>query len=531
MLRVLLAGIALFALSGCALIPPTPEYVAPPAPREFRAMWVATVANIDWPSKPGLPAAVLREEMQRILTTARQLKLNAVILQVRPAADAIYPSQFEPWSEYLSGRQGVAPGDGCDPLAEWVKAAHASGIELHAWFNPYRARHASAKSPLAAQHVANTHPQIVKTYGDMLWMDPGEEQAAARTLAVIADVVRRYDVDGVHIDDYFYPYPIKATGDRAGDELPFPDEPSWTRYRQHAGLFAWRDRADWRRNNVDRLVRDIYSAVHAIKPWVKVGVSPFGIGRPDRRPAGIAGFSQYDKLYADVEHWLRAGWLDYLAPQLYWPIDREAQAFAVLLTYWSSENWRGRHLWPGLFTSRIDDSEKSWQPEEIRQQIALQSSSGGASGHVHFSAAALVQNRKGIADVLAKTTYVGVALVPSTPWLRPAGSQRPPAPRVELTCPSVTLARDDSAVCQVIVNTPDSEAAAPTNLAALWLRYGNVWQLQVTAAGRQGASIPISRDSNRLNLIVARLVDRYGLEGAETVQSVPAAGLPGRDTQ
>ena len=232
-----------------------------------------------------------------------------------------------------------------------------------------------------------------------------------------------------------------------------------------------------------------------------------------------------------MEHWLRAGWLDYLAPQLYWPIDREAQAFAVLLTYWSSENWRGRHLWPGLFTSRIDDSEKSWQPEEIRQQIALQRSSGGASGHVHFSAAALVQNRKGIADVLAKTTYVGTAVVPPTPWLRPAAGQRPPAPRVELTCPSVTLASNDSAVFRVIVNTPDGDVAPVTNVATLWLRYGNVWQLQATAVGRDGASIPISRDGEKLNLVVARLVDRYGLEGAETVQSVPAAGLADRDTQ
>lgn len=525
-LRVFIAGAALLLLSGCALLSPAPASVAPPVPREFRAMWVATVANIDWPSKPGLTVATQREEMQRILATARRLKLNALILQVRPAADAIYPSPLEPWSEYLSGVQGVAPGDGYDPLAEWVTAAHASGLELHAWFNPYRARHASAKSPLAANHIANVHPQVVKAYGDVLWMDPGEEQAATRTLAVIADVVRRYDVDGVHIDDYFYPYPVKAAGDGSSNELAFPDEPSWTRYRQQAGLFGWRDRADWRRSNVDRLVRDLYRTVHAIKPWVKVGISPFGIGRPDRRPPGIAGFSQYDKLYADAERWLRAGWLDYLAPQLYWPIDREAQSFPVLLDYWAGENWRRRHLWPGLFSSRIDDSEKSWQPEEILRQIALQRGSGTATGHIHFSAAAMVQDRKGMADLLAKTAYRQAALVPPTPWLRPPAWQRLPAPRVELLClPAAT--GEPARACRLAVKPSANDGVTATGVLALWWRHGDAWQFQVANVGAGGESVPVIRDGKALNLVVARRLDRYGMESDETVLSSIEAGQHG----
>lgn len=425
-----------FALASCASVPPPQQAInnpPPPAPREFRALWIATVANIDWPSKRGLSADQQRAEMRQIVATARRLKLNALVLQVRPSADAIYPSELEPWTEYLSGTQGEATAANYDPLAEWIALAHEHGLELHAWFNPYRARHASATAAPAANHVSKTLPQAVKTYGDQQWMDPGEPEAARHTLAVIADVVRRYDIDGVHMDDYFYPYPIKVPPYTSADgtvlpvtdELPdldFPDEPSWLRYKTSGGKL---DRANWRRDNINQLVSTLYRAVHAEKPWVKVGISPFGLPRPDRRPAGITGFSQYDKLYADVEHWFEQGWLDYLAPQLYWPIAQEAQAFPVLLRYWASINKHSRHLWPGLFTSRIDESDKSWLPDEIVRQIALLRRQSGATGHIHFSAAAIVQNRRGIADALSASTYPGFARIPETPWLTPRPS-RPP---------------------------------------------------------------------------------------------------------
>jgi len=301
-MRALLA-IALAALAGCATTPG--ETVT--APREFRGAWVASVANIDWPSRPGLAAEAQRAEITRIVERARDIGLNALIVQVRPAADALYESALEPWSEYLTGEQGKSPG--YDPLAFWIAEAHRRGIELHAWFNPYRARHSSARSALAANHVANTAPQIVKSYGDVMWMDPGEAQASQRTVDVIADVTRRYDVDGIHIDDYFYPYPVAADG----AELAFPDDPSWQAYVLAGGTLA---RDDWRRRNVDALVERIHAAVHREKPGVRFGVSPFGIGKPQARPPGVAGFSQYDKIYADVELWLARGWLDYLAPQL-----------------------------------------------------------------------------------------------------------------------------------------------------------------------------------------------------------------------
>ena len=314
-----------------AAAPPAAGAMPPPEPREFRAAWVATVANIDWPSQPGLPAEAQRAEATAMLDRAAAIGLNALILQVRPAGDALYPSALEPWSEYLTGAQGRAPVPAWDPLAWWVQEARARGLELHVWFNPYRARHSSAKTPLVAPHLAVRQPALARRYGDQLWIDPGEPAAAAHTLAVVADVVRRYDIDGVHIDDYFYPYPVKA-GDA---DLPFPDDAAYARYRLGGGLLA---RDDWRRANVDALVQEMHATVRRIKPWVRFGISPFGLGRPDRRPPGITGFSQFDKLYADVERWLENGWLDYLAPQLYWPIDRAGQAFPVLLDYWIGQN-------------------------------------------------------------------------------------------------------------------------------------------------------------------------------------------------
>ena len=409
--RARLAALALcIVLAGCAAPRQQADSVSPPAPREFRGAWVASVANIDWPSRPGLPAAAQQEEIVRIVERAQSIGLNALILQVRPAADALYASELEPWSEYLTGKQGQAPEPWYDPLAFWIAEAHRRGIEIHAWFNPYRARHSSARSPLAASHIAITAPQVVKSYGDFLWLDPGEPVAAQRTLDVIVDVARRYEVDGIHIDDYFYPYP--ATAPDGASEIDFPDESSWAQYRLSGGSLP---RDDWRRANVDALVERIHIAVHREKPGALFGLSPFGIGRPDLRPPGIAGFSQYDKLYANVELWLARGWLDYLAPQLYWPIDAPAQPFGALLDYWTAANAAGHHVWPGLFTSRIDDTAKSWSAAEIANQVAL-TRAQGVNGHIHFSMSALMQNRDGIADRL-RAAYQVPALVPASPWL------------------------------------------------------------------------------------------------------------------
>ena len=379
------------AASGASALPPAP-------PREWRAAWIATVANIDWPSKPGLSAEAQQAEIRSLCDTAVSIGLNALILQVRTSTDALYESRLEPWSEYLTGTQGQHPG--YDPLAVWLAECRKRGLELHAWFNPYRSRHSTAKSPVAATHVSRTHPEWVRQYGDQLWMDPGEPQAAEHTLAVVRDLLSRYAVDGVHIDDYFYPYPIHDPATQK--EVDFPDEPSWQKYLAKGGSLS---RHDWRRYNVNTLVQRLYALAHEVRPGTRVGVSPFGMPQPGMRPAGISGFSQYDKLYADVELWLREGWMDYLAPQLYWPRAQTAQAFEPLLQAWRSLNPLGRPIHVGLFTSRINDTPQSWQPDEVLAQIDIIRRVSPGSGHIHFSMAALAQNRKGIADALRTQRY------------------------------------------------------------------------------------------------------------------------------
>jgi uncharacterized lipoprotein YddW (UPF0748 family) len=386
------------ALAATPAAPAASSALPPAPPREWRAAWIATVANIDWPSKPGLSAEAQQSEIKALCDTAVRIGLNALILQVRTSTDALYESKLEPWSEYLTGTQGQHPG--YDPLAVWLAECRARGLELHAWFNPYRARHGSAKSPVADNHLSRTRPDWVKRYGDQLWMDPGEPLAAEHTLAVVRDLLSRYAVDGVHIDDYFYPYPIVDPATK--QEVEFPDEPSWQRYVAKGGTLA---RADWRRYSVNSLVQRLYTLAHEVRPGTRVGVSPFGIPKPAMRPAGIAGFSQYDKLYADVELWLREGWMDYLAPQLYWPRAQTPQAFEALLQAWRALNPLGRPIHPGLFTSRINDTPQSWLPDEVLAQIDSIRRLSPGSGHIHFSMAALSQNRKGIADALRTGPY------------------------------------------------------------------------------------------------------------------------------
>ncbi|HEX7985125.1 MAG TPA: family 10 glycosylhydrolase [Duganella sp.] len=495
-----------------APMPPPPPFdpnMPPPAPREFRAAWVSTVANIDWPSRNNLSSEKQQAEAIAILERSKALNLNAIVLQVRPSADAIYPSELEPWSEFLTGQQGRAPKGGYDPLQFWIEQAHARGLELHAWFNPYRARHATAKSPLARNHIANTNPEAVKTYGRYLWMDPGESAASQRTLDVILDVVRRYDIDGVHIDDYFYPYPID-TPNAAGpegvaldggvggkQELEFPDQPSWQRYLLGGGTL---DRAHWRRQNVNSLIEALYLGIHKEKSWVRFGISPFGIGRPDRRPPGIVGFSQYDKLYADAELWLANGWLDYLAPQLYWPVAQAPQAFDVLLDYWLAQNTRARHVWPGLYTSRIDNTAKTFTPEEIVKQIGVTRSRAGVRGHLHFSIAALMENRKGVADQLKAQAYQTAALSPATPWL---GAEAPAAPtaqaRRETTGVGVRLA---------------AGAGKPVSHYAIWSRYGSEWRFAVAPASRPVLLLADDAAGAAAEMVVVSAVDRLGNESA-----------------
>jgi uncharacterized lipoprotein YddW (UPF0748 family) len=465
----------------------------PPIPREFRAIWVATVGNIDWPSRAGLSAQEQQRELRDMLDRAVQLRLNAVIFQVRPAGDALYASELEPWSEYLSGVQGQPPEPYYDPLAFAIAESHARGLELHAWFNPYRARMGGARSPEAASHIARRRPELVKQYGNMLWMDPGEPEVRAHTLRVMLDVVRRYDVDGIHLDDYFYPY--KVRNPNGAGELDFPDDASWRKYRAGGGKLA---RDDWRRSNVDKLVQELYEGIHRVKPRVRFGISPFGIWRPGNPPS-VAGLDAYTELYADSRKWLREGWVDYWTPQLYWATDRPQQRYDLLLRWWAEQNVHGRNLWPGNFTSRVGGSGATdWHAGELLEQIRLTRSDSAASGNVHFSARALVRNQEGLSDWLETITYAEPALVPASPWL----DRTPPA------APTVAMRADSTWGGMRLALTPAS-GAAPW----LWVvraRYGDEWRTEIVPGAERSFHLAPLGIRATPDAVVVNAVDRVG---------------------
>ena len=362
---------------------------------EFRAAWVATVHNIDWPSAPGLSPATQQAQLRAILDRAAQLKLNAILLQVRPMSDALYASSREPWSQFLMGKQGVTPG--YDPLEFAIAEAHARGIELHVWLNPFRAA-SNASATLAPNHVAKQHPEWVRRHGAQLWIDPGEPAARAYVLSIFQDIVRRYNIDGLHIDDYFYPYPVK------GSSSSFPDESTWQRHGVKTGL----SRADWRRENINDFVRSMYRMVKSTRSSVRVGISPFGIWRPGVPATTEAGLDAYAQLYADSRKWLQEGWCDYMAPQLYWSIQPAKQSFPVLLDWWRAQS-RGKDVWPGIATERIGSNRPA---KEIVDQIALTRQGTNSPGHIHWSMKSLMRNQGGVADLLRAGPYAEKASVP-----------------------------------------------------------------------------------------------------------------------
>lgn len=432
----------------------------PPLAREFRGAWVACIYNIDWPSSSGLSAGTQQAEMRTILDKLVALKMNAVIFQVRPQCDAVYQSSIEPWSPWLTGTMGRSPG--YDPLAYCIQQAHARGIEVHAWFNPFRALSNSSQQ-VCSSHVTRTLPQITKKYGSMTWCDPASEATRSRALGVILDVVKRYDIDGVHLDDYFYPYP--ASG------LHFDDGKSPAERRAY----------------VDGFVSHLYSAVKREKSWVRVGISPFGIWRPGV-PAGIeAGLDSYEQLAGDSLKWLKNGWVDYLAPQLYWPISPQKQSFTALLSWWRQQG--SRPVWPGIATERIGGKEDHRTASEITNQIDASRRIGkNWNGHIHWSAKSLVKNQGGIATKLA-STYTQPSAVPPMPWV---SSKCPAAPGVSASV------RGDA-------TTINWQADQSTAKIAVQGKIGGTWRtLQIAPAGANGVTIP------RADAIALTALDRYG---------------------
>jgi uncharacterized lipoprotein YddW (UPF0748 family) len=474
------------------------ETMAPPVPREFRGVWIATVDNIDWPSRPGLPVDSAKAELVALLDRAIWLNLNAVIFQVRTAADALYRSELEPWSVYLTGRSGRAPSPAWDPLAFALAEAHRRGLELHAWFNPYRARYRGDSGPLSTKHVSTTMAPVVKRYGPYLWMDPGEPSVRAHTLKVILDVVKRYDIDGVHIDDYFYPYPER---DRRGREIPFPDATSWNKYVKGGGKLG---RQDWRRQNVDLLVEALYKGIKDTKPSVKFGISPFGIWRPGY-PASVRGLDAYQSLYADSRRWLNEGWADYFVPQLYWQVRAPAQSYPTLLAWWAEQNGHGRHLWPGNGTFKVTDAGSArWPASEVVSQIQATRDQPGASGNVHFNMTALVRSSDALADRLATGPYAALALVPASPWLSAAN---PSSPSVRASPGDRRLALSITSAVAV-----DRTAVSPPRWWLVRARYGDGWRALVVDAKTETVDVPASADGTLPDVVVVNAIDHAGVE-------------------
>ena len=477
------------ALSVVAGIAAEPTYrlaqgvQVPTLNREFRGAWIATVGNIDWPSKPGLTTADQQSELRALMDMASALNLNALIFQVRTACDALYNSPHEPWSEYLSGKMGEPPNPYYDPLDFAVREAHARGIELHAWFNPFRARYHKVKTEAAATHVSRKQPALVRKYGDWLWLDPGMKPANDISINVMIDVVKRYDVDGIHIDDYFYPYPTK---DSSGKLIDFPDDASWNAYRQRGGKL---ERADWRRDNINQFVKRLHTAIHAEKPWVKLGVSPFGIWK-DGVPAGIKGFDAYALLYADARLWLQNGWMDYCAPQLYWSIEAPQQSFPVLLKWWSEQNPQQRHLWPGSNSAKVDP----WKADEIASQIEVTRKNLGTTGNVHWNISSLSKNRGGLRDHLAAGKYREPALVPATPWLDKIAPSKP-----------AVSAKQEGKSIRVDWRSDGKE---PIARWVLQWRVGQQWQTKVLGADRSSAMLKLDGDPPAV--LAVTLIDRTG---------------------
>ncbi|MBX3288993.1 MAG: family 10 glycosylhydrolase [Acidobacteria bacterium] len=409
----LLAAMFGSPLLGIAQRLPEPE-------RDFRAVWIATVDNIDFPSKKGISEAEQKAEIIRDLDLVQRLRMNAVVFQVRPAADALYRSEIEPWSEYLTGQMGK-PQD-LDPLEFLVAEAHKRGILVHAWFNPYRAYHPSATT-MSDGHISKTRPELVRQYGKYLWMDPTDTEVQKLSIRVIQDVVSRYDIDGVHFDDYFYPYIEKDAEDK---DIPFPDDKNWEAYLKTAGNKPM-SRSDWRRMHVNNFIEAVGRKVKKTKPHVMYGISPFGIWRP-MPELGIEGFDAYEGLYADSRKWLRDGTVDYFTPQLYWETARRAQSYPILLDWWKSQNPKKRHIWPGLATYRIGRNE-DFTAKEIISQIERTRLAPETRGSIFFNFKSIRNDTGGIQAALLENVYRRSAIIPPSPWIK---AKSPSTPKVTI---------------------------------------------------------------------------------------------------
>ncbi|MPS64247.1 MAG: hypothetical protein DI622_01545 [Chryseobacterium sp.] len=457
----------------------------PEIKREFRGAWIASVANINWPSKTNLTVDQQKAEAISMLDMLKDNNFNAVIFQVRPSADALYTSNIEPWSYFLTGETGKAPYPNYDPLQFWIEEAHKRGLELHVWLNPYRAHHANGGPPNGLSMVNKLSDIVIRLKNGMYWFDPADPKTQGHVSNVVKDIVQRYDIDAVHFDDYFYPY---ATYNRGAD---FPDHKTWNAYISSGGTLS---RADWRRDNVNKFVERIYKEIHAEKSYVRFGISPFGIWKPGY-PEGITGSSQYDELYADAKLWLNKGWVDYFSPQLYWTIDAKGQGFEALLNWWQSENTMKRHLWPGLNTVEVRSSDR---PTEIKNQIDISRQIlKNDAGEIHWSIAGLTKNAN-MLPTLKNGPYKEKALIPKSPWLN----------AVPLQTPTLFMTDNGTSVQAnwSVKNIKD------VFQWVLFTQYNGIWETEILTMDQLSREIPKYREGKTLNAVAIKAIDRLGNE-------------------
>ncbi|MDQ3031078.1 MAG: family 10 glycosylhydrolase [Myxococcota bacterium] len=445
--------------------------------REIRGAWIPSVWNIVFPSASTLDATQGRAEIVAILDVMEELRMNAAFVQVRPESDALYESSIEPWSRYLSGEQGRDPG--WDPLATWITEGHARGIEIHAWINPYRGM-ASATATTATNHVTRTLSAHAHQYGTQILMDPGAPAVRAHVVSVVRDIVSRYEVDGIHFDDYFYPYPI------AGEA--FPDDATWAAYVDGGGAL---ELGDWRRQNVHDLVREVSEAIAAERDDVRFGISPFGIYRPGM-PSGISGLDAYEAIYCDPLRWIEEGWVDYLAPQLYWRT--EAQSFDRLLAWWATHAHEGRTILAGMNHAALIDPvpERRWELATYRDQMStVQSSLGtGVSGSIAYHVAPLLRNASGVRDAFRDEIWTELALTPPLASADPSVRPAPP-----------TLTREGTSV------RVDHADRASLRAFAIYVEAAGGWSLSRIVPAAIGS---LELDDATPTAVVA--VDRRGIE-------------------
>ena len=366
--------------------------------REFRAAWIQSVNG----QFRGMPTEKLKQNLIGQLNSLQKAGINAIIFQVRPEADALYASRLEPWSRFLTGVQGKAPEPYWDPMQFMIDECHKRGMEFHAWINPYRTK-TTLKSELAPNHVYNIHPEWFVTYGDQLYFDPALPKSRRHICMVVSDIVSRYDVDAIHMDDYFYPYPIKGKD--------FPDDASFARF---GGGFS--NKGDWRRSNVNVLIKKLHETIREIKPWVKFGVSPFGIYRNESSdPLGskTKGLQNYDDLYADVLLWAREGWIDYNIPQIYWHIGHPVADYETLVKWWA-KNTENRPLFIGQSVMNTVQNADPKNPSinQLPRKMALQRAYQTIGGSCQWPASAVVENAGKYRDALIAEYHKYPALPP-----------------------------------------------------------------------------------------------------------------------